>query len=440
MSSLGQRIREARKQLGMTQAQLAEPDLTKGFISLVETGRARPSLKSLEQIAQRLGKSVSSFLEDGEPAAGRDLAVVLKQGEAALRQRRWSEAVRTFQAAAEVTGDAPPAARAALQVGWGEALLHQGQMRHAQERLTEGLQQAREARAPEETARALRGLGLIELQHGRLPQAIEHLRPAARALEEGRLEARHLHASTLIALGRAYGRAGQQDEALGCVRQALDLLETTANLAALSRAYLDSGIALHANGQRERALVHLQRAVDVLELVESQHLLAGARQHMAVILLERGAIDEALPHLYESLRLRERLGGTASPAATLIELARAHLARRDPARAESYVGEAMIHLKKEDEPATRARAQAVLGLIRRQQGKVAEAIMLLEKAARQLARLDLPLDLAGVYHDLGRIHADRDDQAKAAGAYRRALEALRSADTLGGLGRLSSLP
>ena len=44
---LGVRVRAARRERGFSQAQLAGEELTKGFISQVESGLVRPSVRSL---------------------------------------------------------------------------------------------------------------------------------------------------------------------------------------------------------------------------------------------------------------------------------------------------------------------------------------------------------------------------------------------------------
>jgi len=67
MASLGEKIRARRKELGLTQSQLGGTELTKGFISLVEKGRAKPSLETLLLLAQRLQAPVGYFLEESPP-------------------------------------------------------------------------------------------------------------------------------------------------------------------------------------------------------------------------------------------------------------------------------------------------------------------------------------------------------------------------------------
>jgi transcriptional regulator with XRE-family HTH domain len=55
MNGLGARVREARRERGMSQAQLAGDELTKGFISQVESGLVRPSVRSLQILSAGRG-------------------------------------------------------------------------------------------------------------------------------------------------------------------------------------------------------------------------------------------------------------------------------------------------------------------------------------------------------------------------------------------------
>ena len=65
--TVGTRIRAARLAAGLTQEELGGTELTKGFISQVELDRVRPSLRSLQIIATRLGRDVHEFLDEDDP-------------------------------------------------------------------------------------------------------------------------------------------------------------------------------------------------------------------------------------------------------------------------------------------------------------------------------------------------------------------------------------
>lgn len=63
---VGQRIRDRRRALGMTQSDLAGP-YTKSYVSAVENGRVMPSLRTLWFIAGRLGVGVGDLVDSVKP-------------------------------------------------------------------------------------------------------------------------------------------------------------------------------------------------------------------------------------------------------------------------------------------------------------------------------------------------------------------------------------
>src|SRR6476661_1720556 len=57
-------VKQARQESGLSLAQVGKGHVTAPAIYLVETGRTRPSLPTLEHIARRTGKPVEFFLAD----------------------------------------------------------------------------------------------------------------------------------------------------------------------------------------------------------------------------------------------------------------------------------------------------------------------------------------------------------------------------------------
>ncbi|MET0787504.1 MAG: helix-turn-helix domain-containing protein [Paenisporosarcina sp.] len=64
VDTIGSRIRQLRKQQKYTLEALAGNQLSKGMLSLIENGKAQPSMESLSYIAQRLGVESSELMED----------------------------------------------------------------------------------------------------------------------------------------------------------------------------------------------------------------------------------------------------------------------------------------------------------------------------------------------------------------------------------------
>lgn len=62
--TLGEKIKQARLEAGLSQRQLCGEEVTRNMLSQIENGTARPSMGTLTYFAARLGKSISYFLEE----------------------------------------------------------------------------------------------------------------------------------------------------------------------------------------------------------------------------------------------------------------------------------------------------------------------------------------------------------------------------------------
>ena len=61
---LGEKLRLARLEAGLSQRQLCAEVITRNMLSQIENGSAKPSMDTLRYLAAKLGKSVSFFLEE----------------------------------------------------------------------------------------------------------------------------------------------------------------------------------------------------------------------------------------------------------------------------------------------------------------------------------------------------------------------------------------
>ena len=85
---LGQRIRQARQEAGLSQRQLCGDVITRNMLSLIESGKARPSMDTLRHFAQVLGKPMSYFLE--EDAVTSPNQAIMQQAENAYKSGDFS--------------------------------------------------------------------------------------------------------------------------------------------------------------------------------------------------------------------------------------------------------------------------------------------------------------------------------------------------------------
>lgn len=92
---LGEKLRKARLEAGLSQRQLCEGVVTRNMLSQIENGSARPSMSTLQIFAQRLGKSVSFFLE--ETAVLSPNRPIVEEARSCFDSQRYAVALEALQ-------------------------------------------------------------------------------------------------------------------------------------------------------------------------------------------------------------------------------------------------------------------------------------------------------------------------------------------------------
>ncbi len=92
---LGQRLRQARLEMGLSQRQLCGDVITRNMLSQIENGSARPSMDTLRYLSGMLGKPMGYFLE--EEAVTSPNRAVMEQARTAFEERDWGSALAALE-------------------------------------------------------------------------------------------------------------------------------------------------------------------------------------------------------------------------------------------------------------------------------------------------------------------------------------------------------
>ncbi|SFD02752.1 Helix-turn-helix domain-containing protein [Bacillus sp. OV322] len=105
VADFGERIKERRKSLGLTQDDLAGPNLSRGMISLIERNQTTPSIKTLDFIASKLGVSLGEILGESKDPEEKILpyeaAKLIKMCTALINSNKTAEAEETLNSLIE---------------------------------------------------------------------------------------------------------------------------------------------------------------------------------------------------------------------------------------------------------------------------------------------------------------------------------------------------
>jgi transcriptional regulator with XRE-family HTH domain len=386
VETVGQRLRRLRHERALSQRDLASPGVSYAYISRIEAGARRPSVKALRQLAPKLGVSVE-YLETGRDLSDRDQRELrLAEAELILRLEQDASAAEAeltaLLAEAEAAGDAEVAARA--HAGLGELADRRGNF----------------ATAIAELERARADGVLSPLTHGDLYATLARAysasgqpRQAVQVLEDCLSQVRAQAPGDVTAevrfatyLSYALSDVGELERAHEVVREALGRAREAPDPYSRVRLYWSLARLALMEGKPRTALRQIQRAIALLEATEDTRQLARAHLSAGEILIDDSQPDEAEGHF----ELAERLLGDHADAADLAwlysEQARASLQLGEDDQAERLARQALSLLEGGD-PLKRARAYATLAEARPEeidasQEKFAEALTVLEEERR----------------------------------------------------------
>lgn len=95
--TIGEKIKKARLDLHMTQSRLAGDEITRNMLSAIESGKATPSVATLEHIAKGLDLPVAYLLSDEDDLNVYKKAGIMPSVESALSGKNYTYAIRIIE-------------------------------------------------------------------------------------------------------------------------------------------------------------------------------------------------------------------------------------------------------------------------------------------------------------------------------------------------------
>jgi len=404
MSAIGSKIRNLRLRLGLSQRQLAGKEMTRAFISLVESGRATLSQRTLRIIAQRLGKPLEYFLAEERSTDGVDLGgMIFKEAQRKVQAGEIQPALQMLYQVFKETRN--QYLRAAAHDLLSICLTHLG-------RFAEALSECKEALEIFRAVKDRTGIVQEYLRLGALAFALEDFPEARKAYEEavqctlGQKRLQDLHIEALTNLGATLVYLGELQEAIRVYQDAVRACSIQGDLPRLGRIATGLGMALLHSDQVEAALEWAQRAVDLLDKDQGPDKI-HALHVIGRTLAARGDYDEAY-RIYQvcfaAYKDKNLIGAQAS---LLEDLSWYWLQRGELPKAKRLCREALDLLDTQDDGILRGRLYRVLGIIAREDGDTERAYFLLRMSYDLARRLNASKEAVQSFEALQELKAGR---------------------------------
>ncbi len=417
--TIGERLRRLRLERGLSQRELSEPGVSYAYISRIEGGARRPSVKALRMLARKLSVS-ADYLETGSEirdTEGRELQIADAELELRLAPDTGGAEQKLEQLLQEslTAGDSVAAARA--NVALGLAAAHAGKSHEAIQRLEAGLDLS--PLSPSARPDVYATLGRAYDAAGRPGRAVELFERCLEQLAEeapddvaarirfttylsysltdmGDLERAHTVVSEAVAdadeLVDAYSRVrlywsaarlnhvqGREAVALDYIRRAIALLDATEDTLHLARAHLLAGSIMFKQGRAGDARRHYDLAEQIYGRNAEPQDLSELYTEQAKIAIHEGNAEEAVQKAQAGVEIAgdefSREKGTA-----LWALAEARALAGDADAANEAFRAATSLLEEHGHRRDLIDAQRSWGKFLRRAGREDEALEVLERA------------------------------------------------------------
>jgi len=420
MTTIADRVREARTAANLSQTALAGEAFSPSYISLIEAGRREPTDAALTVLAERLG-TTAEFLKFGEdgPNEARvrlelDYArIALVDGEAAAALERVS--------ALDLTHVTPRLSHEVLMVK-ARALEMLGDLEGSAE-ILEPLYADRERVGDYlELAKIATDLVVTYLEAGDLHRSVELGERTMGIMESAGLSGTDEHLRLGSALLWSYVERGDLLYASQQVSELIRVAEDLGTPRGRGSVYWNAAVVVEERRDYTLAQRYTERALALMAEGQADRDVPRLRVNYAWLLLrsdppEPRAALEQLDRAEEPLRT---LGSAVDQARVEVERARAYLLLRKTETSTLHARAALALLGEQPRLET-ATALVTLGDVLVSKGELAEAAAAYERAASMLAMMAASRQSAQIWRDLGDRYLFRGQNDKAALAFERAL-------------------
>ena len=411
LQQIGDRIRKARAEAGLSQAQLGAPHFTRAYVSAIELGKVRPAMKSLEFMADKLGKPTSYFLEDAEAERRRrKRELEIRSAEALLNRQTAAQAIERARPLLESASS--PAERCRLHLILGTAHNHLVQGNEAlrelaaAERLQHLVSTAVMLRIRYQTALAFR-------QSGNAPQAIGMLRQLLTDLDKAEVRDQPLRMRVVKDLGVILIDSGDYEEANSYLLTALEWAQDIGDVSGLVSIYNALGYAYRALGDLDAATGYIQKALATNEAVQDLTVTAMIHNTLAVIAAERGHFQASTKHVDRAIQIAKASGPAFNLPHYICTKAEGELKAGRLDEAQSDAERALAAADEVGNKRAVASAKLVLADISAARGRHVDGEAQLEEAAMLYKSLGAKAELGDTYMRLSRSANGRGDARNA---------------------------
>ena len=433
---VGTNIREVRTKLGMTQAQLAAPEFSISYISAIERGKIRPSLKALSILARRLDVPLT-FLLEGSPAGAAEARAVgyspadsgpdqrvdvdLLQANVLVQQGAYGQAEQLLEPIQPERITIDQVYR--LYLLRGQVHLGANEFQEAVVDLRQAVSQGEALNDSEYIERARNLLGKAYFLLYNYTLAVENHLHCNSAIESGQITDPVFSLDVFSNLANDYFRLGDLEKAITFYHRALETLDSmNRDSKSFAQKYMDISQHYKSVGKLAMAREYAMQSLAVYEMRDEQRLVGMTHLRLGKALERQNDLDGAEREYRQAILIERDLNDEISASVCHTSLAELLLKRGQTEAAEQEAQEALKFAKSSSDAQTQGQALIALAQIRHQAGDFAAADHYFTQALELLDASNAHEIAASAYFRFANLLEERGEVQRSLTAIKKAYE------------------
>lgn len=402
--SLGEKIKHKRKEQNMTLKDLAGDKVTPGQISLVESGKSKPSIDLLEYIAERLDVSIDYILETEEHQAEKLCQYYSKITEASLLAGNYE------QAREAISKGACYAKQYNMEYYMGLNEFYDGKIEYCLGNYEEAQSMFISSNEIFLKTGKIRNiidtyihLGMTAYKLSYYNSALNFYKQAEKIISGYKIVDNDMLMSIYFNISLCHSKLENYSATIDYLLLAIQKNKEKNDKFQYGQSLLMLSISYKSLNKFEEALLYANRSIEVFKELNNLAFIAEVETNMGVILSDIGNIDDSFKYLENAYKIKTDIKDKTI-LYTMLRMADNYIKINDIDKALEIVNDAYDKYNEEDQSKYRVSIYCYLYKLYliKHDNKRAELYLL--EALRYLQNMDMPKELADIYIMLGEFY------------------------------------
>ncbi|WP_335871257.1 helix-turn-helix transcriptional regulator [Bacillus sp. 2205SS5-2] len=299
MNTVSYRLKELRKEAGLTQSDLAEGIVNRSYISQIEKGKVQPSYKLLQAICEKLNCTINDLIAESELEGITNLEVdrELNSVEEYLEKNEYLLAEEKLKHINPESHELNNYQLGVFNFCYGEVVHQLYNIAEAENYLRKSIEHFSHKNYLKEKLKSQNHLAELLIKQNRILESFDILDQSYDEVVFNKITGIE-KISLLINLGIVHGRLGEYYSAIRFLKEANDLNKSTGMFYKSGIIHMVLGLCNRRINKINDAKVTYEKAIGFLKSAEDFINLAGTYINLGILLRHTGNFNKSETYLF----------------------------------------------------------------------------------------------------------------------------------------------